>query len=99
MPAAVKKRSAKLDRENELRLVAADVIHRLWKARNVSQLNLLKMQCDSSIGALRGGPAPKERLFALCRELDIEMDGVRCPASAAAILIAIRSVIRKAENE
>lgn len=33
------------------------------------------------------------RLFGLCRELDIEMDGVNIPSSAAAILNAIRSTV------
>ena len=40
---------------------------------------------------------PKERLFILCRELDMEMDGVRVPATAAAILNAIRSIITERE--
>lgn len=35
----------------------------------------------------------RERLFRLCVELDIEMDGVRVPASAAAILNAIRGIV------
>ena len=33
------------------------------------------------------------KLFRLCRELDTEMDGVNCPASAAACLNAIRSIV------
>ena len=32
-------------------------------------------------------------LLTLCRELDVEMDGVKCPKSAAAILNRIRSLI------
>ena len=33
------------------------------------------------------------RLMHLCNELDMEMDGVRCPASASAILNAIRAIV------
>ena len=36
-----------------------------------------------------------ERLIRLCIELDMEMDGVRVPASAAAILNAIRGILNK----
>lgn len=35
-----------------------------------------------------------EQLLRLARELDIEMDGVRCPGSAAAILNGNREIIR-----
>ena len=35
------------------------------------------------------------RLIRLCVELDMEMDGVRVPASAAAILNAIRGILNK----
>ena len=35
-----------------------------------------------------------EQLLRLARELDIEMDGVRCPRSAAAILNGHREIIR-----
>ena len=38
-----------------------------------------------------------ERLHRLCIELDVEMDGVTIPASAAAILNAIRDVLQKLE--
>lgn len=31
----------------------------------------------------------------MARELDVEMDGVKCPASAAAILNTIRDIIRE----
>lgn len=34
---------------NELRLFAAEVIRKLWSAKDLSQLNLLKMQIESSI--------------------------------------------------
>ena len=34
---------------NELRLFAAEVIRKLWSAKDLSQLNLLKMQVESSI--------------------------------------------------
>ena len=37
--------------------------------------------------------AEESRLLVLCRELDVEMDGVECPASAAAILNAIRGIV------
>lgn len=33
------------------------------------------------------------KLFRMCRELDMEMDGVACPASAAACLNAIRQIV------
>ncbi len=36
-----------------------------------------------------------ERLIRLCIELDAEMDGVRVPATAAAVLNGIRSVLQK----
>ena len=39
------------------------------------------------------------RLVALCRELDMEMDGVKCPAAAAAILNAIRGVLEELEGD
>ena len=32
-------------------------------------------------------------LMTLCRELDMEMDGVKCPKAAAAILNAIRRIV------
>jgi hypothetical protein len=35
----------------------------------------------------------RERLFRLCTELAVEMDGVRVPATAAAILNAIRAIV------
>ena len=37
----------------------------------------------------------RERFLNLCTELDVEMDGVRCPASAAAILNALRGIVTK----
>lgn len=39
------------------------------------------------------------RLLNLCHELDAEMDGVACPASAAAILNAIRKIINTIDDE
>jgi len=39
------------------------------------------------------------RLVGLCRELDIELDGVNVPGSAAAILNAIRKILRDLEEE
>ncbi len=33
-------------------------------------------------------------LMTLCRELDTDMDGVRCPGTAAAILNAIRRIVK-----
>jgi len=40
--------------------------------------------------------SPKDRLVGLCRELDVEMDGVApIPATAAAILNGIRSVLNE----
>lgn len=38
-----------------------------------------------------------ERLIILFRELDMEMDGVRVPASAAAVLNGIRAVLNEIE--
>jgi hypothetical protein len=35
------------------------------------------------------------RLVLLCRELDVEMDGVQCPGAAAAILNTLRKVIQE----
>lgn len=35
----------------------------------------------------------REKLLGLCTELDVEMDGVRCPATAAAILNGLRSIV------
>lgn len=40
---------------------------------------------------------PHQRLESLCRELDMEMDGVRVPQTAAAILNGIRSVLSEIE--
>lgn len=37
----------------------------------------------------------REELETLIRELDIEMDGVRCPASAAAILNRLRRLVKE----
>lgn len=38
----------------------------------------------------------RERLFGLCQELDVEMDGVSpIPATAAAILNGIRSIVNE----
>lgn len=45
--------------------------------------------CDEIAAALK----ERERFLILCTELDMEMDGVRCPASAAAILNALRSIV------
>ena len=39
------------------------------------------------------------KLAGLCEELDMEMDGVSVPASAAAILNAIRHIISEASDE
>ena len=41
---------------------------------------------------------PYERLASLCRELDVEMDGVNCPASAAACLMGIREVLNEIDD-
>ncbi len=41
---------------------------------------------------------PRDRLVLLCRELDMQMDGVAVPASAAAILNAIRSLLSDIEE-
>jgi len=40
-----------------------------------------------------------EKIVRLCRELDAEMDGVSCPASAAAILNAIRFTLTDIYDE
>lgn len=54
------------------------------------------------VSELKGGPqgftirrseSESSELFKLCKLLDIEMDGVKCPASAAAILNAIRRIV------
>lgn len=37
-------------------------------------------------------------LVTLCRMLDVEMDGVECPATAASILNAIRATINELPN-
>lgn len=34
-----------------------------------------------------------QSLFGLCRELDVELDGVKLPSSASGILMAIRSIV------
>ena len=38
---------------------------------------------------------PAYRIVRLCRELDIEIDGVRVPATAAAILNGIREALNE----
>ena len=37
------------DKANELRLIAADIIHKLWKEGEEVQLELLMMQAKASI--------------------------------------------------
>lgn len=39
------------------------------------------------------------RLVALCRELDEELDGVKIPASAAAVCNGIRDVLNQIDDE
>lgn len=39
------------------------------------------------------------KLYGLCHELDIELDGVKVPASAAAILNSIRETLKEAKEE
>lgn len=54
------------------------------------------LQHAATVARNEDGSVPEyvdNRLRALCQELDIEMDGVAVPASAAAILNAIRSVV------
>lgn len=38
---------------NQLRLIAADIIHKLWKAGESTQLELLEMQAKSSVEDLK----------------------------------------------
>ena len=38
---------------NQLRLIAADIIHKLWKAGEVTQLELLEMQAKRSVEDLK----------------------------------------------
>lgn len=80
---------------NDVRCVASDCICKLYDAGSIEQLRLLEMQVDRSLEELdqplkegRGG-----KLFRLCLELDAEMDGVKCPATAAAILNGIRGIV------
>jgi hypothetical protein len=42
-----------MSESNELRLVAADIVHRLYKGRQVSQLNLLKQQIEVSLKEIK----------------------------------------------
>jgi hypothetical protein len=42
---------------------------------------------------------PFGRLVNLCRELDMEMDGVACPRTAAAVFNAIRSVLSEMDDQ
>jgi hypothetical protein len=39
----------------------------------------------------------RRRLLRLCAELDMEMDGVKCPRTAAAILAALRGIVSEYE--
>jgi len=58
----------------------------LWAYQRLSAIHQLSSGADL--------PSNREsRLLRLCRELDMEMDGVACPASAAAILNAIRGIV------
>lgn len=56
-------------------------------------------KCDFDNGAVRdeidAALNEREWLLRMCYELDIEMDGVRCPASAAAILNGLRAKINE----
>lgn len=38
---------------NQLRLIAADIIHKLWKAGEATQLELLEMQAKRSVEDLK----------------------------------------------
>lgn len=46
-------------------------------------------------GKLAPVRTPEQKLVGLCRELDAEMDGVRVPWTAAAILGGIRAVLNE----
>lgn len=44
------------DEANSLRLVAAEVIYRLWSEGQTAQLELLLSQCRASLGSPKGDP-------------------------------------------
>lgn len=82
---------------NDVRLVAADMIGKLYDAKSIRQLQLLDMQVRRSLEEL-GKRTNGDRLMILCKELDIEMDGVKCPRTAAAILNGIREIVTRDEE-
>lgn len=40
------------DEQNELRLIAAEIIRQLWETRNVGQLDCLRAQVKAALGDL-----------------------------------------------
>lgn len=46
------------DAGNSIRLIAADVVHKLFVAKDVTQLELLRAQIDGSLRHLRGENTP-----------------------------------------
>ena len=52
----------------------------------------------SQLPVPRRAKTPCERLVSLCRELDMKMDGVACPAAAAACLNGIRFILSELDQ-
>lgn len=64
--------------------------------RTVNRVSISERQKRISQGLKLSHKRKREladRLFNLCRELDMELDGVNMPATAAAIMNAIRGLV------
>lgn len=68
------------------------------KPRTVNRVPIAERQKRISEGlrlAHKWKRVATDRLWKLCSELDEELDGVRMPASAAAIMNAIRNLLKE----
>lgn len=73
------------------------VVYSTQNAKKVSMNAFQKKLAEMPALRERIGQEKADKVFVelllLVKELDIEMDGVRCPASAAAILNRFRSIL------
>ena len=81
--------------ENQLRLLGDSAVTRTAFDGMTSRLAEANIEIErlKEENAAKEQEIQLERLFRLCVELDIQMDGGAVPASAAAILNAIRSEV------
>jgi len=57
---------------NSIRLIAADIVYKLYVAKSVTQLELLKSQIDGCLDSIRGGSAASERALQYTDKLALE---------------------------